>query len=74
MPGDPARADASSARPNYAARVAAAAGGDEIVVSSLVRDLVGSAEFAFGQPREVALRGFAGLHRVYPLDRGALVT
>ena len=29
---------------NYAARVAAAAAGDEIVVSSLVRDLVGSAE------------------------------
>ena len=59
---------------NYAARVAAAAGGDEIMVSSLVRDLVGSAEFAFGEPREVELRGFAGLHRVYPLDRGALVT
>ncbi len=59
---------------NYAARVAAAAEGDEIVVSSLVRDLVGSAEFAFDEPREVELRGFAGLHRVYPLDRGALVT
>jgi class 3 adenylate cyclase/ketosteroid isomerase-like protein len=53
---------------NYAARVAAAAGGDEIVVSSLVRDLVGSAEFAFGEPREVEFKGFAGLHRVYPLE------
>jgi class 3 adenylate cyclase/ketosteroid isomerase-like protein len=53
---------------NYAARVAAAAGSDEIVASSVVRDLVGSAEFAFGEPREVELRGFAGLHRVYPLE------
>ena len=53
---------------NYAARVAATAAGDEIVVSSLVRDLVGSADFAFGEPREVELRGFAGVHLVYPLE------
>ena len=53
---------------NYAARVASAAGGDEIVVSSVVRDLVESAEFAFGEPREVELRGFTGLHTVFPLE------
>ena len=53
---------------NYAARVAAAAGGDEIVVSSLVSDLVDSAEFAFGELREVEFKGFAGLRRVYPLE------
>ena len=44
---------------NYAARVAATAAGDEIVVSSLVRDLVGSADW-FGEPREVELRGSRG--------------
>jgi class 3 adenylate cyclase len=53
---------------NFAARVAAAAGGDEIVVSSVVRDLVASSEFSFGEPREVELRGFAGIHRVYALE------
>lgn len=53
---------------NYAARVAATAGADEIVASGLVRDLVGSAEFTFGEAREVELRGFAALHRVYPLE------
>jgi hypothetical protein len=26
-----------------------------------------SGEFAFDEPREVELRGFAGVHRVYPL-------
>jgi len=53
---------------NYAARVASSAGGNEIVVSSLVHDLVSSTgEFAFSQPREVELKGFTGKHRVYPL-------
>jgi adenylate cyclase len=56
---------------NYAARIAAAAEGDEIVASSLVRDLVVSPDFAFGVPREVELRGFAGVHRVYPLEPAA---
>jgi len=53
---------------NYAARVAASAGGDEIVVSGVVRDLVSSPDFTFGTPRDVELRGFAGVHRVYPLE------
>ena len=53
---------------NYAARVAATAGGDEIVVSGVVRDLVASAEFVFGEPREVELRGFGGVHLVYALE------
>jgi class 3 adenylate cyclase/ketosteroid isomerase-like protein len=54
---------------NYAARVASAAGAEEIVVSRLVHDLVGpSGEFAFGEPREVELRGFAGVQVLYPLE------
>jgi len=54
---------------NYAARVASAAAGEEIVVSRLVHDLVASSgEFAFGEPREVELRGFAGTQVLYPLE------
>jgi class 3 adenylate cyclase len=53
---------------NYAARVAAAASGGEIVASSLVRDLVSSdRDLQFGPPREVELKGIAGLQRIYPL-------
>ena len=53
---------------NYAARVASSAGGNEIVVSSLVHDLVASsAEFSFAEPREVELKGFSGTHRVFPV-------
>ena len=57
---------------NFAARVASTAGGHEIVVSTLVHDLVvASGDFAFGEPREVELRGFPGVHRVYPLEVAA---
>jgi class 3 adenylate cyclase len=53
---------------NYAARVAAAASGGEIVASSLVHDLVSSdRDLQFGPPREVELKGIAGLQRIYPL-------
>ncbi|HEU4527062.1 MAG TPA: adenylate/guanylate cyclase domain-containing protein [Actinomycetota bacterium] len=53
---------------SYAARVASSAAGGEIVVSSLVRDLlVQTGEFEFGEPRVVELKGTQGTHRVYPV-------
>jgi class 3 adenylate cyclase len=53
---------------NYAARVAGAAAGGEILSSSLVHDLVSTdQEFYFGPPREVALKGIEGTQRLYPL-------
>ena len=57
---------------NYAARVAAAAGGGETLVSRLVRDLVaGDREFAFADPRLVAMKGFPGDQLVYPVTAAA---
>jgi len=51
-----------------AARIAAAAGGGEILVSALVRELVASAgRFAFGDPIELELKGLQGVHRLFPL-------
>ena len=53
---------------NYAARVASSAAGGEIVVSSLVHDLLApTGEFDFGEPRQVELKGMRGSHRVYPV-------
>jgi adenylate cyclase len=53
---------------NYAARVASAAEGGEIVVSSLVYGLLAqTGEFAFEPPREVELKGVEGLQKVYAL-------
>jgi len=53
---------------NYAARVASAAAGGEIVVSSLVHGLVAqTGEFEFQPAREVDLKGVEGLQKVYPL-------
>jgi adenylate cyclase len=53
---------------NYAARVASAASGGEIVVSSLVYGLLAhTGAFEFGAAREVELKGIEGLQRVYPL-------
>ena len=55
---------------NYAARVASAAAGGEIVVSSLVYGLLAqTGEFVFDAAREVELKGIEGLQRVYPLAR-----
>jgi class 3 adenylate cyclase len=52
-----------------AARIAAAASGGEILVSSLLRQLSdGSGEFAFAPPREEVLKGLPGVHDVYPVD------
>jgi class 3 adenylate cyclase len=51
---------------NLAARVAAAAGGGEILVSGLLHDLVASSgAFAFDDGREMELKGLSAKHRVY---------
>jgi class 3 adenylate cyclase len=53
---------------NYAARVASSARGGEIVVSSLVHDLLAqTGEFIFGDARHVELKGIDGPQVVYPL-------
>jgi class 3 adenylate cyclase/tRNA A-37 threonylcarbamoyl transferase component Bud32 len=49
-----------------AARIAARARGDEILVSSLLHELVVSAgEFDFGEERELELKGLTGRYRVF---------
>ncbi len=51
---------------NLAARVAGQAQGGEILVSSLLKDLVESAgEFTFGEGRAVRLKGISGKRRVF---------
>jgi class 3 adenylate cyclase len=54
---------------HYAARVAAQALGGEVLVSSLVRELVadGAADVSFLEGREVELKGLEGTHRLYAL-------
>src|SRR5262249_52041303 len=55
-----------------AARIAAAAAGGEILVSSVARELAGSNdEFVFDAGREFALKGFNGTRHVYALDWAA---
>jgi len=52
-----------------AARIAAAAHGDEILVSSLVRDLTNQAEVCkFGEPRASDLKGIPGNHVLFPVE------
>jgi class 3 adenylate cyclase len=49
-----------------AARIAGQAQGGEILVSSLLKELTESAgDIAFGEGREVELKGLAGTHRVF---------
>jgi class 3 adenylate cyclase len=49
-----------------AARIAAQAGGGEILVSDEMRAAAGDANgFAFDQGRELELKGLAGTHTVY---------
>ena len=51
-----------------AARIAAQARGGEILVSAILRQLAESGQaFPFGAAREVALKGLAGTHRVFPV-------
>ena len=52
-----------------AARIAAEARGAEVLVSSLVRDLVDTSdEFSFGDPVEVELKGLNGFHRLHAVS------
>jgi len=53
---------------HYAARVASNAVGGEVLVSNLVRELVGGG--GFRESREVELKGLEGSHRLFALDRG----
>ena len=51
---------------NLAARIAGQAKGGEILVSSLLKELTGSAgEFTFDEARKVELKGLTGTHRVF---------
>ena len=54
---------------HYAARVAGHALGGEILVSSVVRDLVaGASDVTFLEGREVELKGIEGLQRLFAVD------
>jgi class 3 adenylate cyclase len=51
-----------------ASRVADQADGGEILVSSLVREIVEPrGDIVFGEPRSAALKGLAGEHRLHPI-------
>lgn len=53
---------------NKAARVAAAADADGIMISSTTRDLIGSMDgVAMGDARTVALKGLSGTHQIVPI-------
>jgi class 3 adenylate cyclase len=53
---------------NIAARIAGQAAGDEILVSSLVREIVGTrGNFRFGEPRHTELKGVAGQFVLHPV-------
>jgi class 3 adenylate cyclase len=53
---------------NKAARVAAAARGEQILVSSATFDMVDTTEFEFGKPITVELKGIGGTHLLRPLS------
>jgi class 3 adenylate cyclase/ketosteroid isomerase-like protein len=53
---------------HYAARVASQALGGEVLVSSLVHELVAGGDVAFLESREVELKGLDGSHRLYAVD------
>ena len=54
-----------------ASRIAGQARGGEILVSSLLKDLVESAgDIRFGEMREIELKGFAHPWKVFPVDWG----
>jgi class 3 adenylate cyclase/ketosteroid isomerase-like protein len=54
---------------NYAARVASHALGGEVLVSSLVRELVeGGTGIRFREAREVELKGLPGTHTLFAID------
>ena len=53
---------------HYAARVASQALGGEVLVSSLVHDLVAGPGIDFLESREVELKGLEGSHRLFAVD------
>jgi class 3 adenylate cyclase len=53
---------------HFAARVASEALGGEILVSSVVRQLVADPDVDFLEGRDVQLKGLDGLHRLFPVD------
>ena len=53
---------------HYAARVASSALGGEVLVSSLVHDLVADSGVTFRESREVELKGIDGSHRLFSLE------
>jgi adenylate cyclase len=53
---------------HFAARVAGQALGGEVLVSSVVHDLVSACGVEFEESREVELKGLEGLHRLFALD------
>jgi class 3 adenylate cyclase/ketosteroid isomerase-like protein len=53
---------------HFAARVAGQALGGEVLVSSVVHDLVSGSGIDFQESREVELKGLEGLHRLFALD------
>jgi adenylate cyclase len=53
---------------HYAARVAGQALGGEVLMSSVVHDLVSGPGIEFQESREVELKGLEGLHRLFALD------
>ena len=56
---------------NKAARVASIADGGQVLVSSLVAEMVGSMDgLAFGPPEMVTLKGLSGTHAVHSLEAG----
>ena len=52
---------------NKAARVTAAAEGGQILVSSSTAEMLNYADFAFGEPLIVELKGIDGIHTLRPL-------
>jgi class 3 adenylate cyclase len=52
----------------YAARVASQAFGDEVVVSSLVRELVSGSGIRWTESREVELKGLEGTHKLFAVE------
>ncbi len=60
-----------------AARIAAQAGGGEILVSEPLREAAEASSengFSFGEERELELKGLAGRHRVFRADWEDTVT
>jgi class 3 adenylate cyclase len=55
---------------HYAARVASQALGGEILVSSIVRQLVADPDIDFLDGRDVQLKGLVGSHRLFAVDLG----